>query len=85
MPSTVAEAFGPEIADELARWAIDALCAVPEKLQRPSTQIPASLITTGREVLDRAGVDWRALVRQQVAWAREREVERQRQVAEENP
>jgi hypothetical protein len=70
-PRTVAEAFGAEAADELARWAIDVLCngQVPEKQNAHAyaAKVPWTLVHEGRAVLERAGFDWRA------AHARQRE------------
>lgn len=60
---TAAEAFGPEIADELARWAIDALCMVPVSITTATTRLSARHVREGREILDRAGVDWPALTK----------------------
>lgn len=60
-PRTVADAFGPEIADRLARWAIDALVEPPSTISTYATRLRASLIAEGRGILDDAGIDWRAL------------------------
>jgi hypothetical protein len=45
---TVADAYGDEIADRLARWAIDALVAPPEKIATGTTRISTSLVARGR-------------------------------------
>jgi len=66
-PKTVADAHGPEIADRLARWAIDALVEPPEKIATFTTRIPANRIESGRKILDDMGFDWRAFKREQHA------------------
>ena len=60
-PRTVAEALGRKAADELARWAIDALVEPPADIVTHSTRIPASEVRAGRAILERAGIDWRKL------------------------
>lgn len=62
MPSrTIADVLGADVADELARWAIDALCEPPVRIETATTKIPTWLVEEGRAVLDRAGLDFRAL------------------------
>jgi hypothetical protein len=61
---TVADAYGDEIADRLARWAIDALVAPPEKIATGTTRISTSLVARGREILDDSGWDWRGWKRE---------------------
>jgi hypothetical protein len=62
---TVADAFGPEVADELAKWAIDTLCSghVPETQNASAyaAKVPWSMVHEGRRLLEGAGIDWRAL------------------------
>lgn len=58
--TTVAETYGDEIADRLARWAIDCIVYPPEKIDTYSTRVPATTIRDGREILDDMGFDWRA-------------------------
>lgn len=58
---TIAAAFGPEVADRLAKWAIDALCEPPADIATYTTRVRADLVREGRDVLDDAGIDWRAL------------------------
>lgn len=53
--------WGEEAVSELALWAIDALCEPPAEINTYSTRIPASRIRAGREILERAGIDWREL------------------------
>jgi hypothetical protein len=60
-PRTVAEAYGPDIANRLAMWAIDALFEPPTTITTFSTKMPAHVIERGRAILDEAGLDWRAL------------------------
>lgn len=57
---TVAEAWGEEAANDLAMWAIDALMEPPTEIATFATRMPAHVIRRGREILDRAGYDWRA-------------------------
>lgn len=58
---TVTEAFGPDIANRLAMWAIDVACYPPADISTFSTRVRADLIREGRQILDAAGLDWRAL------------------------
>jgi hypothetical protein len=58
---TIAAAFGPEVADRLARWAIDALCEPPADIATYMTRIRADFVREGRALLEEAGIDWRAL------------------------
>lgn len=58
---TIAEVFGPEVANELAKWAIDVLVYPPARIDTYSTRIPAERISDGRAILDDAGIDWRTL------------------------
>lgn len=76
---TVADAYGPEIADRLALLAIDLLCGAPETISTAMTRVPAALVSEGREILDDAGVDWRLLIRDRIA--RQAEAEDQRLAA----
>lgn len=71
MARTVADAFGKHIADELAKWAIDALVngELPERRGTHShaAKIPWTVIEQGRALLEEAGIDWRELLRRQQA------------------
>ncbi len=62
---TVAEVFGAEAADELARWAIDVLAgpALPEAHAATTMDAKVSWreIDRGRRLLEGAGIDWRTL------------------------
>lgn len=62
---TVAEVFGEQATDQLARWAIDVLAGpdVPEGHSRTTmdAKVPWSEIERGRAVLEAAGIDWRKL------------------------
>lgn len=69
---TVAEAFGPEIADRLARLAIDIACAAPSRDDSThAARIPWSLIRETRAALEDADVDWKALTKAEEARRRE--------------
>lgn len=57
----VADVWGVRAADELARWAIDAIVSPPARIDTATTRIPASMIARGRELLEAAGLDWRKL------------------------
>lgn len=55
------EAFGTEAVEALALWAIDVLCEPPAEIRTYATKVPASRIRQGRDILERAGIDWRGL------------------------
>lgn len=79
---TVAEKFGPDAADQLARWAIDALVEPPDRIDTATTRIPASLVREGRAILDAAGLDWRYYADKQRKRRRERAAEQRQEMAE---
>lgn len=62
-PKTVASVYGNDAADQLARWAIDALVYPPAHIDRLTreTRLPRRMVEDGRKILDDAGVDWLAL------------------------
>jgi hypothetical protein len=68
----VVEAFGLEAANELAALAIDIGCAAPERITTATTKVSARMMGELRDALDRAGVDWRKLVRARLAAELER-------------
>lgn len=61
-PPRIAEVFGREAADKLARLAVDLLLSAPARIVTATTRVPAALIAEGREVLDDAKFDWRAFI-----------------------
>lgn len=61
MAGSVADVWGADAADRLARWAIDVACEPPADIRTYATRIPADTIRKGRAILDDAGLDWRRL------------------------
>jgi hypothetical protein len=57
----VSDVWGVRAADELARWAIDALCEPPANISTGSTTIGRGLVERGRAILEGMGLDWRKL------------------------
>lgn len=74
---SVTEAFGRRAADELAAWAIDVLAGPHVPVQQHATawaaKVPWSEIKRGRELLERAGIDWEQLAAASIGRRRERE------------
>ena len=74
--TTATEAFGKDVVDALAMWAIDALCYPPVRIDTYTTRLPADEIRRGRAILESADIDWRAIkggdVRSETAARRER-------------
>lgn len=66
---TVAAVFGEDTADALARLAIDMLCEPPPDQSKYaySTQLPWAMVREGREIMDNAGIQWRALKKSKVS------------------
>jgi hypothetical protein len=65
--STVTGTFGRKAADRLAALLIDIACDAPERIETSTTRISARLIAEAREAMTDAGIDWRQLVRDEVA------------------
>lgn len=69
---TVAELFGPDVAEQLAMLAIDVGCSVAVKRTgyATSARVPWSWIEQIREVMTAAGMDWQSLVAEREQRAR---------------
>jgi hypothetical protein len=65
MAKTVAETWGVEIADQLARWAIDAILEPPTAITTGMTRLPRYMVEDGRKILDAARFDWKAFKKAQ--------------------
>jgi hypothetical protein len=70
--SSPIEAFGRDDTEELARIALDIALAAPPRLVQPTTYVRSRHVNAAREILERHGVDWLAIVKRRAAEERSR-------------